>query len=211
MLSFHNDPALKAQLLSNLHAHAKKDAFRQDEYWDADTSRGCAVGCSIIDFGGDPEEHTEYERLFGIPEALAQIEDGIFENLPLAEAKALPIAFIEAIPVGVDLSTIVDRLVVAWIQSTNTRDCPKVKALCDMIECEIAGGSVTRDEWFTCAQGPSSHGYAQAYAYVRDMDHFNSCGKAARAHAHSYAFRNLVLPSTPAYAETLLKVLRAAT
>jgi hypothetical protein len=112
MISFHGKPELKDQLLKNLRAHHAADEFYQGHYWD--DGKGCAVGCSIVDFGGNTGDHEEYERLFGIPRVLARLEDGIFEGLSVDESKWWPIAFIEAIPVGVEMVLVFYRFM-EWL------------------------------------------------------------------------------------------------
>ena len=104
MITFHGKPELKEQLLNNLRDHAKADAFTQGVYFEG--GKGCAVGCSIVDFGGYVDDHSEYERLFGIPRVIAKLEDGIFEGLSIEDSKWWPIAFAESIPVGVNLDLV---------------------------------------------------------------------------------------------------------
>ena len=99
MLSFHGKPEIKEQLIANLQSHAEADAFRQGLYFD--DGKGCAVGCSLFDFGEETDDHSAYERLFGIPRVLARIEDGIFEGLSVEDSKWWPLAFSNAVPVGV--------------------------------------------------------------------------------------------------------------
>ncbi len=112
MPTFHGKQELKDQLLSNLHAHQAADEFIQGTYWS--DGKGCAVGCSIVDFGGRTDDHAEYERLFGIPRVLAQMEDGIFEGLSVDDSKWWPVAFIKAIPVGVEMDLVFYRFM-EWL------------------------------------------------------------------------------------------------
>ena len=113
MISFHGDINIKEQLIKNLEQHMACDALVQHHaYWS--NGKGCAVGCSIVDFGGKPGDHKEYERLFGIPQVLAHLEDGIFEGLAPENSKSWPIDFIKSIPVGKDLSTVWPRFS-AWL------------------------------------------------------------------------------------------------
>ena len=97
MLSFHNDRSVKEKYLSRLRAHAKADEFLKGQYWE--NGKGCAVGCTI-----HSNQHKRYETELGLPEWLARLEDRIFEGLPNAAAKTFPVQFLEAIPIGVDLT-----------------------------------------------------------------------------------------------------------
>lgn len=109
MRAFHNDAAIKAMYLARVQAHRAADEIAQGFYWQG--GRGCAVGCTIH---GD--DHAAYERELGIPRMLARLEDRIFEGLPLAEAKNWPLRFLEAVPVGADLSRVGPQFLRALIQ-----------------------------------------------------------------------------------------------
>ena len=79
MLSFHNDPAIKAKYLDRVKAHAKADRLIQGTGWKG--GKGCAVGCTL-----EAYDHSLYPIELGLPEWLARLEDRIFEGLPKAEA-----------------------------------------------------------------------------------------------------------------------------
>lgn len=115
MKAFTDTPVSKEQLLASLHAHRAADRLAKGHYWD--DGKGCAVGCSLHDFApGSEDLHAEYERLFGIPAALARLEDVIFENLPARAAQKWPVRFAEAIPEGADLSRVVPAFLVKLIE-----------------------------------------------------------------------------------------------
>lgn len=117
MLTFTNTPVTKLQLVRVLKAHQRADRIVQGHYWiDAiiGEGSGCAVGCTLHDFGDDPSDHSAYERLFGIPEVLAYLEDGIFEGLPEDDARKWPLRFANAIPEGKDLSLVWPKFAV-WM------------------------------------------------------------------------------------------------
>ena len=97
MKAFHNDPALKEQILAQLQAHYDADEIIKGVYWEK--GKGCAVGCTV-----HSRSHKSYETELGIPEPLAHLEDNIFERLQNNTAKIWPLRFIRAISVGSDLS-----------------------------------------------------------------------------------------------------------
>ena len=99
MKAFLGDPAIKQQYLARLRAHAQADELIHGTYWEH--GKGCAVGCTV-----HSSNHTAYETELGIPEVLARLEDGLFESLPNGDAKEFPIQFLDAIPVGADLSRV---------------------------------------------------------------------------------------------------------
>ena len=107
MLAFTNTTVTKAELLAQLQLHHDADEIVKGHYWEE--GKGCAVGCAI-----HSGNHAEYEPRFGIPEALAQLEDAIFEGLPNGEAKKFPLQFVEAIRPGADLSKVQYHFC-AWI------------------------------------------------------------------------------------------------
>src|ERR1700730_14931270 len=112
MRAFHNDPTIKETYLARVRAHAAADELVKGRYWG--DGKGCAIGCTIH---GD--DHTEYEIELGIPVQIAHLEDCIFEALPNGEAKAWPARFLEAIPVGADLSGVWPEFA-AWMMDDPT-------------------------------------------------------------------------------------------
>ena len=105
MLSFHNDENIKQKYLDRVKKHAELDNIIQGTGWY--NGKGCAVGCTLENY-----DHSRYPIELGLPEWLARLEDGIFENLPLAEAKEWPAKFLAAIPVGVDVEIVRHQLAV---------------------------------------------------------------------------------------------------
>jgi hypothetical protein len=105
MRAFHNDPKIKAKYLKRVKAHAKADEIIRGRYWE--NGKGCAVGCTI-----EGNQHNRYETELGIPEAIARLEDTLFEIMPAEDAMKFPVRFLEAVPVGADLSLVPAKLIV---------------------------------------------------------------------------------------------------
>src|SRR3990167_431915 len=104
MLAYHNDPKIKKSVIDEMAKHRKADNLIQGYgYWK--DGKGCAVGC-LLKSGN----HSDYETKFGIPRALAFLEDRIFEGLPKKDAIKWPEKFLSAIKPGADLSMVVSRL-----------------------------------------------------------------------------------------------------
>ena len=99
MRAYHGDPTLKAAVLAQMADHRAADTLIKGVYWE--DGRGCAVGCLTHDPDGG---YAQYPVRWGIPEELAQVEAGIFENLPIEDALAWPERFLSAIEPGADLS-----------------------------------------------------------------------------------------------------------
>ena len=102
-VAYHGSPAIKQGVLDQLQEHYDLDQIRQGVYWQ--DGKGCAIGCTI-----HSDDHMLYEARFGVPVALAYIEDELFESLSNEKSKDWPIAFMSAIQPGQDLSIVSWRL-----------------------------------------------------------------------------------------------------
>ena len=102
MLSYHGDSAIKEKYIARMKAHMAADELVQGIGWEKNgVTRGCAVGCTL-----DAYNHAAYEIELGIPRILAHLEDRIFEGLSVKESRDFPLNFLEAVPVGKDLSNV---------------------------------------------------------------------------------------------------------
>jgi hypothetical protein len=100
LLAFHAKAAIKRKYLGRVAKHRKADQIIQGYgYWK--DGKGCAIGCTL--HGSD---HAAYETELGIPIILAKLEDLLFENLPIEEARKWPERFLKAIAPGADLSLV---------------------------------------------------------------------------------------------------------
>jgi hypothetical protein len=73
MLAYHSDDTIKTAILAQLAMHREADQLVKGQYWE--DGKGCAVGCTL--HSGD---HMEYETRFGIPVALARLEDRLLTD-----------------------------------------------------------------------------------------------------------------------------------
>lgn len=181
MRAFHNDPELKEQILTNLREHLRLDHYKQGLSWNSETQKGCGVGCTLVDFGGDPYCHKDYERLFGIPVVLARIKDNLFESLSCEDSKLWPINFISSINVGADLSLVWPKFSV-WLLIDNEHgviqyaDTPwreVIQAVASLQNDIIGGGLVSQDYWEAAARdciyaGPLDRFEVDTAAYIAD-------------------------------------------
>jgi hypothetical protein len=109
MQAFHNDPAIKAKYQARLAAHRAAEQLIQGTGFR--NGEGCAVGCTLNDY-----DHSLYETKLGLPVWLAHLEDALFEALPTKEAEQFAEDFLEAIPIGVDVTQISIPLYIARLQ-----------------------------------------------------------------------------------------------
>jgi hypothetical protein len=108
--AFHNDPEIKAKYVARIQAHrAAEHLVQAYGYWLQ--GRGCAVGCTLET---DKHPHGAYETELGIPRVIAYLEDRFFEGMPEEAAMAWPERFLSAIPVGADLSHVIDHFMI-WM------------------------------------------------------------------------------------------------
>src|SRR5262245_36437505 len=113
LLAYHGKKSVKSKYLSRLREHRRLDHLVQGTGWEKNGSgpKGCAVGCTLEKY-----DHARYPIELGIPVELAHLEDAIFEGLPKKEAMAWPSAFLNAIPVGADLSMVWPKFAL-WLLS----------------------------------------------------------------------------------------------
>lgn len=148
MLAYHSDPKIKSRYLKRVRAHAKADEIIKGQYWE--NGRGCAVGCTI-----HSGNHSAYETELGIPRLLAKLEDGIFEGLPIEQAKVWPEKFLKVIKPGVDLSQIGPKFLI-WllgdvIQFAKPAGKIAIQAVIDLYKRQLKGEKITPTEWDTAA------------------------------------------------------------
>ena len=161
MISFHGKQSLKDQLLSNLKAHEKNDESIQGRFW---------------------KDSKGYERLYGIPIGLVQLEGGIFEGLSVEDSKWWPLAFSEAIPVGIDLSKVAKRFTI-WLLEDVKRyasgdRAERIQRIIDLCNTEFAGEEVSTREWYDI-----SHAASAASSAASSAAHAAASASAARAAA----------------------------
>ncbi len=113
-LTFYGDAQLKKTYLARAKKHREDDDFIKGTYGKAVGAtgwKGCAIGCLAH---SGTNSHEALSRQIGIPLWLAYLIDSLFEALPEASAKMFPARFIEALPVGTDL-TIVYHQFLHWL------------------------------------------------------------------------------------------------
>jgi hypothetical protein len=164
MKAYHSDELLKANILAALAAHRESDEIVKGHYWE--NGKGCAVGCTIK--SGD---HMAYEPLFGIPVALAYLEDRIFEGLPNELAEQWPERFMSAIRVGSDLS-LVQWKFLHWLLTdlgvnpgiNDSMVAESVSRCAEVLEVLADGGEVGLDAAESAAQSAESAAGSAAWS-----------------------------------------------
>ena len=117
MKAYHNDKSVKKKYIDRVKAHQLADEFTQGTYWQ--DGKGCGVGCTVH---SNRNPHERYPAELGLPVWLAHLEDHIFEALSPDESKAWPLALLEAIPVGAEVTDrLRDRFQVFWLERQKTQ------------------------------------------------------------------------------------------
>jgi hypothetical protein len=185
-LTFHDDPAVKDLLLARIGAHEQADAIARGAYekWNGGVKR-CAVGCSLRDLserGDEPEDwHRAMEDVLGVPYWLARLEDHVFEHLPDELAKGWPRRFSEALPVGVSLDGLADRLAVRRLRE----EClPQSGVWPGSVRAEV----VAAIEQVIAALEPKRNESAAESAESAAASAESAAGSAASAAARSAAY-----------------------
>ena len=147
MIAFHGKKSVKDFYVARVAGHEMADEIVQSYgYWK--DGRGCGVGCSV-----HSDQHSSYENELGIPVALAYLEDGMFEAMPKEEARTWPLRFLEAIPVGADLSLVPKQYLVWMLRDLLTigdlaADVRTgVEGMAVLMENSLRGDEPSETEW----------------------------------------------------------------
>lgn len=169
LIAFKGKQSIKDKFIKRVKAHAEADEIIKGTYWQ--NGKGCAVGCTI-----EGNQHDKYEKELGIPETLAHLEDGLFEAMPNEEAKKFPLRFLEAIPVGADLSQVLIKLIIwEWEdKKVGLKNIKEIKSDKELFKCcedvvklykrTLDGEVVPTDEWESLEELADKIYYARAGA-----------------------------------------------
>ncbi len=168
MIAFHGDEAIKTKYLDRIAEHRRLDNLVRGETGRA--GKGCSVWCTLNKY-----EHAAYETELGIPRAIARLEDGLFESLPVELAMEWPQRFLAAIRPGADLSMVLPRFFL-WLLVDPTdgvlqfakSDKSKIaiSAVAALYVRRIAGDEPKLNEWKTAAEAAAWVAVAAAWVAV---------------------------------------------
>ena len=175
MLSFHGKQEIKDLYMARLKEHHRLDEIIQGTGYDG--ARGCAVGCTLNNYS-----HSAYEKELGLPAWIAHLEDKLFEGVSKEQASKFAVAFLEAIPVGVDVEPVRWKLAI-WrhsnqIESLRENKEPYVKQCSDAIQgvieyCEARLASnfdVAKLESARSAARSAAESAAESAAYEKEAE-----------------------------------------
>lgn len=114
MIAFHGKVEIKDKYVKRMRKHIELDQLIRGKYTNDENPaspefRGCAVGCVL-----HSSNHEDYEAELGIPTQLALLHDACFEGVPSEQAAKFALDFLEIIPIGADLSGVINHFYV-WL------------------------------------------------------------------------------------------------
>ena len=188
MKAYHGQQVIKDKYLYRVRLHRYADNLVRGET--GQNGKGCAVWCTLNKY-----EHKAYESELGIPSAIALLEDGLFEYMPLDLAMEWPERFLAAIQPGADLSMVISRFLV-WLLTDSSHGVIKfakseksknsIQVVSDLHQRRINGETISdikvpaaSDAYAAdAAAADAADAYAAAAAYA---------ASAAAAAAYAYA------------------------
>ena len=219
ILAWHGDPALKAEAVALMTAHRAADDFIQGAFTQLDETRlrfrGCFHGCltteklaaeaslPVGDYlrrsAAQINYHDEGERIWGIDRKVGYVLDRTFEAMPDGEHGDFAVAATQAIPVGADLSRVIDRWLLDILADPemgvrrHTADGSAqwiaVDAVIALYERRLAGDEPTRDEWIAARRAYAATAAATYAAYAATYAADDATYAAYAADARSVARR----------------------
>ncbi len=162
MIAFHGMKAVQELYVGRAKMHRAADEIMKGVYvgTQADGRPGyCNVGCLI-----HSNDHSAFERDMGVPLAIAYLSDRIFEGLPDPDFKDFPTQFINAIPLGADLSRVIARFSI-WLLSdpeqgvmrfADERGKAAIEGVVALYERVVAGDLPTGEAWESVAKAAST-------------------------------------------------------
>ncbi len=187
MVTYLGKPELKSRFIEEIGKHEEQDRIIKGTYSEpGKVFRGCAIGCSLhslnliegaVDQFDGTDNHSRYEKELGLPTWLAYLEDNIFENLPLDQAKTWPRRFAEAVPVGAVVGDVVLAKILRWVLADSefgvrfATDDAEIRGYIDtivtMFEAEIVG-QATAEQREAAASAASAARAAMAASAAMD-------------------------------------------
>jgi hypothetical protein len=176
MIAYHGQPDLKAKFLEQIALHEAADRIQHTGYanfkmnGERRFTGGCAVGCSLESLRVIEglktivhSDHTLYERYLGVPQALARLEDRLFENITVKDSLTWPRRFAEAIPIGADVAMVMPRFLLDLLTAPDggvQRRCAKH----EKIAAVVKGVSDLYRQWVEMGTKPSATQWREARA-----------------------------------------------
>jgi len=196
LIAYHGNAALKEKIRKRVLWHQERDHIARGRYTQGSgrSFRGCAVGCSLEAAGVEKSmrgDHKLYEIKLGIPRIIALLEDKLFESLPFGEHVEFPLKFIDAIPVGADLSNVWPQFA-AWLMIDETwgvlrrAETDKQRAIITEVAKKFSANITDRKTWEEIHSRAAKLRVAAVAAYTDAVYTYAVVAAAAAAAAASH-------------------------
>ena len=204
-----------ATMTAKVDAHLAADLLVQGEYYDANTGKGCFIGC--LAHGNRPET---LAAEYGIPLMLTRVLESIFEGLPMQDAAQFFHDIPRAIPEGRDLSRVVWAFLAAELRALPPQEA-KIQAVIDPViagmDVMASGGAWQKDASADAAYAARARSrtarttaaYA-AYAAAYAASNAAYAAYAASAATSAARARNARAAARKRQAATILALIAAA-
>jgi hypothetical protein len=190
LMAFHGSQAVKDKYVARVQRHAELDEIIQGTYWQ--NGKGCAIGCAL-----HSGEHSRYEIELGLPTWLAYLEEGLFERMPETNAKTFPLRFLQAIPVGAELTQVRDKFQL-WLlidpefgsinhTRVGSEQYNAVKQVAKLLEQAVNGHEPTECDW-SAAESAAESAARSAAESAAGSAAWSAAESAARSAAGSAAW-----------------------
>jgi len=128
MLTYHNDPELKKKHIEMAKNHLAADMLRAGSFGEGlgEDFKGCSVGCFAYELTGSTDHpHKTLANSAGWPLWLVYLNDTLFEGLNETERLHFHVRLREAVPVGKDISKVLNQLII-FILDRNVKRLEKL-------------------------------------------------------------------------------------
>jgi hypothetical protein len=193
MLSYHNDPAVKAKYIARMQAHMDADELIRGTGYN--NGRGCAIGCILNKY-----QHTAFPKELGLPVWLAHFVDHLFENLPDGQHITFPLELLQAIPIGVDVEPVKHRLAILRLTPLAEANPSVREVITNVVELHrrvLAGERIPQDDWDAASSAAwsasiAAYSAASSAAWSASSAAWSASRSAARSASITKEAQNLI-------------------
>lgn len=204
VLAWHGDPDLKQRTVERMREHAAADQFIRGTYIEPNDQKweGCLHGCLVaediaadrgqtvpeliadIDEGASIDWHTETQNRYGIPTAVGDLLDRLYEALYTPPGE-VAVRILDAIPPGADLSHLRDRLLLDLLTDPThgAPDDQHRQAVAGLLLRRLAGDEPTSREWRAAHDSAAAAGQRQTAFVADDAIHSDRVSPVAASNA----------------------------
>ena len=125
--------------------HRAADMLESGEWFNEDSKRGCSIGCFNHDLGNDPSDFAAFADAARCPEWAAQLQEWIFERLPVDKARDWHVDCVTAYAIVPDWTAVYHKTMIGVLEIALPHD--KSKIVQRVIDLHKRGKEVTENAW----------------------------------------------------------------